>query len=417
MKRFLVGKRSLFGDSTYLSLIMISVTVLGVQGCNDDYSFSALPLSHNSSSAVETGGSIAQPSSNPGTPASPVPSSSPSAAPSPHLSPSPVPSSVPSPVPSAVPSPSPTQSCTETCAVPFGVGSQTCGEPSTCTLTMCNSGYVAQNGSCVPVTSSNTFTCTSYEQLVLNSASQQLTLANGANVPAQDPSGSGTCYYYPVVNPSAPITGASYLTGNTPSQHDQGVVARDHDVDGHTIDTAWHPYIMAEKSMNVTFAGARTLHLTGGSVAKGTFSASTISIDNFFLIGVYPKNVALSTNNLNSYYSAWGTSDATIAENVASGDSLGIAFNPVGIDLTTDKSMTYTSGQGGGVGNYSTRGVTTNSDYSIIPLHVGASGGTAQVPEVSLTNYIAPQIPTSIDFRALDCGGGRYLGNIYLLIQ
>jgi hypothetical protein len=282
---------------------------------------------------------------------------------------------------------------------------------------MCNPGYVAQNGACVPITVSNSFKCTGYEALVLNSASQHLTLANGADIPAQDPSGSGTCYYYPVINPSAALTGPSYLNGNSVSQHDQAVVARDHDTSVHNMNTAWHPYIMGEKTVNVTFAGARTLHLTGGSVSKGSFSASTISIDNFFLIGVYPKNVALSTNNLNSYYSAWGTKDATISESPSSGDSNGIAFNPAGIDLITDQSMTYTMAQGGGVGLYSTQGVKTDSDYSIIPLHVEASGGTAQVPEVSLTNYIAPRVPTAIDFRALDCGGSRYLDSIYLLIQ
>lgn len=391
MKRSHAQKRFLLGDYGSLSLASITFIAFAAQSCNDTYSFQALPLSHSSSTATEVGGSIAQPS----------PTILPSASPSPSLSPSPL----------------PTQACTETCSVPFGIGSQTCGEPSTCTLTMCNPGYVAQNGACVPVSVSNSFKCTSYEALVLDSKTQQVTLASGANIPAQDPSGSGTCYYYPIINPAVPLTGGSYLNGNATSQHDQAVVARDHDASGNGVNTAWHPYIMGEKTMNVTFAGARTLHLTGGKVDKGTFSASDISIDNFFLIGVYPKNVALSTSNLNSYYSAWGTKDATISVNPSSGDSNGIAFNPAGIDLITDKSMTYTADQGGGVGHYSTQGVKTDSDYSIIPLHVEASSGTAQVPEVSLTNYIAPHVPTAIDFRALDCGSSRYLENIYLLIQ
>jgi hypothetical protein len=278
---------------------------------------------------------------------------------------------------------------------------------------MCNPGFVAKNGVCVAETASTQFVCTGYEKLVLNNVSDQLTLPNGDDVPAQDVSGKGTCYYYPIVDLPSPITGSSYLTGTGVSSHDQDVVARDHDIDWNNDKVVWHPYTMNHTTLNMKLVGARTLQLTNGSLSGETFSTSPIDIDNFFLVGVYPKGTTLSTNNLLSFYSAWGTSDSTVA-NSAGVASNGVAFNPAGIALKTNETNSYPDG---GTGNYSNSGVTTSSAYSIVPLNVEATGGTAQIPAVALTNLINAQVLTTVDFRALDCGSARYLGNIYLLVK
>jgi hypothetical protein len=277
---------------------------------------------------------------------------------------------------------------------------------------MCNPGYVAQNGACVPTISTNSFVCSSYSPLTLNPITHQLTLADGSNIPAQDASGKGTCYYYAIYNGAA-LTGSSYLTGTDAAHHDQSVVARDHDADPSDPESVWHPYSMNHTNLNFTMLGSRTLHLTGGSVSKSSFTSSTINIDNFFLVGVYPQSATLSPSNLVSYYSAWGTGDSTIA-NPNGGATNAVAFNPAGIDLTTNVSTKYT---GGTSTPYSNVGLVTTSDYAMIPLNVEASGGTAKVPSVDLSNLINANVPTSLDFRALDCGGSRNLGNIYLLIQ
>jgi hypothetical protein len=273
---------------------------------------------------------------------------------------------------------------------------------------------VAQNGACVSESASTQFVCTSYEALVLNSVSDQLTTSTGANIPAQDPSGQGVCYYYPIVNSTQTIASSpSYLTGQNITEHDQDVVSADHDVQV-MPEIVWHPYILNHTNLNMTFTGARTLQLTSGRVnSAGVFQTSDISIDNFFLVGVYPQSETLSTNNVLSYYSAWGTGDSVVA-NAQGVNTQGVAFNPAGIQLTTNETYTYSNGS---TANYSNDGVVTNSSYSIVPLNVEASGGTAEVPAVSLTNLVYAQVPITLDFRAIDCGGSRVLGAVYLLIQ
>ena len=148
-------------------------------------------------------------------------------------------------------------------------------------------------------------------------------------------------------------------------------------------------------------------------MSGNSFNTAPISIDNFFLVGVYPAAVSPSISNLLSYYSAWGTGDSVVANTDGSTPN-GVAFNPAGINLVTDSTMSYPDKS---VGAYSKSGVITQSAYVIVPLNVEAPGGTAQVPGVSLNNYISPQVLTTVDFRALDAGGSRYLGDIYLLIQ
>jgi hypothetical protein len=319
--------------------------------------------------------------------------------------------------PTAAPSTAPTltgtpaATCTETCSLGNGVGVQSCGEPSTCTLTKCNSGYVVSADSCIPAAAATNFTCTSYQELVLNTSTNQITTAVGTAIPAQDPRGSGVCYYYPLVIETTPLSGSSYLTGTAAQFHDQDVISRDHDVNTGDPTYDWHPYSMAHTAVNFTMSAPRILNITGGTVSGTTFTTTNVQIDNFFLVGVYPQSTMPSTANLASYYSAWGTGDSVItgANNVS-----GIAFNPAGIDLTTNATNTYPDGS---LGNYSNAGLVTTSSYAMIPLNAVASGGTASVPKVSITSLIAPNVSTTIDFRALDCGSGRALSSIYLLVQ
>jgi hypothetical protein len=266
---------------------------------------------------------------------------------------------------------------------------------------------------CVPATSVNNFSCSSYESLVLNQVTDQVTTSTGGPIPAQNASGAGVCYYYPLYD-GAPLSGASYLTGTAASDHDQGVISRDHDVNSSDPADVWHPYTMDHVNVNLTFVGPRTLHLTGGQVSGTTFTVDNVEIDNFFLIGVYPQDTNLTPANLGSYYSAWGTADSTINATVNTSTVSGIAFNPAGIALTTNATNAY---PGGALGHYSNDGLVTSSGYAMIPLNAEAPGGVASVPEVSLTNLIMPDVSTAVDFRGLDCGSERTLNNIYLLIQ
>jgi hypothetical protein len=338
-------------------------------------------------------------------------SPSPSPTPSPSVSVSPSPSASPSPTPS--PTPTPSGPCTETCNIENGVGVQSCGstgtEQSSCILTQCNPGYVADNGACVPTHTVTSFQCTSYELLVLNSDNELVT-ATESIIPAQDPSGKGVCYYYPINEET--LSGSSSLTGSAVADHDQDVISRDHDVNSGNPLYVWHPYIMKHFNADLTIAGPRQLNITGGSVSGTNFTTSDVEIDNFFLVGAYPQSADLSPANLLSYYSAWGTSDSTV--NGGPNNSLtGIAFNPAGLPLTTNAVSTYSTG----TTPYSDVGIKTSADYAVIPLNAEASGGTANVPEVSLTNYITPNVSTTVDFRGLDCGSDRALNNIYLLVQ
>ena len=371
-------------------------SVFSLVGCQTDYSFSPLPIPN--SSGLASG-------------ANPLPSASPQPSQSPSQSPSA------SPTMSASPSPSPSpSSCTETCTIPNGVGVQACGAPaSTCSVTQCNPGYVISNGMCVPATSVSNFSCSSYEALVLNTVTDQVTTSTGGPIPAQNASGAGVCYYYPLVELATPLSGASYLTGTAASDHDQAVISRDHDADPSNPSDVWHPYSMAHVNVNMTFAGPRTLHLTGGQVTGTAFTVDDVQIDNFFLVGVYPQDTALTPANLMSYYSAWGTADSTINTTVNKTSVSGIAFNPAGISLTTDAFDTYPDNLASTP--YSDVGLVTSSSYAMIPLNAEASGGVASVPEVSLTNLIMPEVSTAVDFRGLDCGADRTLNNIYLLIQ
>ena len=305
----------------------------------------------------------------------------------------------------------PPQTCTQSCSLPNGTGTQSCGATSgTCTLTICNAGYVDKNGSCVELSSTSPFQCTSYAALTLSTTNNQLMLGSSSVIPAPDPSNSGVCYYYALNTQS--LGGASYQTGTAAQDHDQTVISRDHDVNTNNISTVWHPYKLLHSTVNITLAASRIIQLVGGGPEGSTFNSQTLTIDNFFLIGIYPSNVAVTPANARSYYSAYGTGDSTVID-PATGNSTEILFNPAGIDLTTNSTTQYTSGST----PYSSVGVVTKSSYAAIPLVAESPGGTAVVPQVQCTNEIQPNVQTTIDFRALDCGAGRTLTPIYLIVQ
>ncbi|MFZ9595834.1 MAG: hypothetical protein ACO3A2_07115 [Bdellovibrionia bacterium] len=192
------------------------------------------------------------------------------------------------------------------------------------------------------------------------------------------------------------------------------MLSRIHDIpsDQRSLSTVWHPYKMARFDGTVTLAGHRKVRLIGGSISsQGELSEAAISIDNFFLAGVYPRNTSLRPSNLRSYFSAWGTGDSTISSPT---EGTGIAFHPEGIQLTTNGVHTYSNGHST---PYSTQGIQTSSPYVMIDLIEKAARGTATVSEVILNSRFAPNVATTIDFRALDCGGSRNLKPIYLVFE
>ena len=325
----------------------------------------------------------------------------------------PTPSATQSPVSAVSPSVgNPGGSCTQSCSLANGVGVQDCGSSTAaCSATLCNPGYLVQNGACVESGSSAAFQCASYQLLSLDGASGRLTPPAGGPIPPQDVSGSGVCFYYPIN--TLTLGGSSYLTGTDPEHHDGAIVARDHDVNGTSPTTVWNPYRLLRAQVGLFLGGARVVQLVGGGPNGDTFNMEAMAIDNFFLIGIYPASVGITASNAGSYYSAWGSGDSTVMDPI-SGSTNGILFNPNGINLTTNTLTTYA---GGGTTPYSSTGVLTNSPYAVIPLNALSAIGVAQVPQVQCTNLITSDTLMSVDFRALDCGGGRSLNPIYLVVQ
>jgi hypothetical protein len=408
-------KGTVMGIKFSYAALLMSTAVLAT-GCESNTVngyFAPIPSTQSNSTSSSSSGDTTTPGS--------APTEAPSNAPSPKSSPSSTPVPLPSntqtisPAPSASPSAPPCT--TTTCSLSNGVGVTSCdsaqtGSGQSCILTQCNPGYVVDDGVCVPSRTVTSFVCTSYDQLVLNTSSNELVTATGGIIPAQDPSGSGVCYYYPIYDGEA-LSGSSDQTGTSAANHDQDVLSRDHDDNTGSPLYVWHPYSMDHFNTNLTIAGPRQLNVTGGSVSGANFTTNDVTIDNFFLVGAYPRTTNLSPANLLSYYSAWGTGDSVVVG--GSNNSLtGIPFNPAGLPITTDQIHTYSNG---GTTPFSDDGIITTSGYAVIPLTAEVSGGTADVPEVSLTNLISPNVSTTVDFRALDCGSVRTLNSIYLLVQ
>jgi hypothetical protein len=232
--------------------------------------------------------------------------------------------------------------CTKTCQIANGVGAMGCETGSVCMPTQCDKDFMVQGDKCVPSGSSGTFSCSGYERLTLDTSGMLKTSAPDQKIPARNANGSGTCYYYPIAEPATPVTGASYL--NTMS--DSEVVSRIHEFSA-GLSGAWHPYTMNHTTLKVLLAATRNLVITGGKVNSGVFAPDgpneqTLAVDNFFLVGAYPSSTTLTKENARAYYSAWGTSDSTVA--VSGSNSGGIAFGPGGIDLTTNKTGKLNNG-------------------------------------------------------------------------
>ncbi len=192
---------------------------------------------------------------------------------------------------------------------------------------------------------------------------QLATLNDLLKVEARD--SRGLCYAYKLV--SGLSRGASTLT----KEIDQEVTSRSHD--GGSVNR--HPYNMGSVKTEFRLEGDRVVKLSGG-----LSETAPILVDNFVLIGVHPADQDVSAD-LNSAYTALGTSDSTVID-PSRGDTGSIEFNSI-----------------------------------FIPLKKYGSGGTSSLSAVDITRAAKSKIIHSLDFRALDCGGARELSDIYLLFQ
>jgi len=175
------------------------------------------------------------------------------------------------------------------------------------------------------------------------------------NIPKRD--SSGNCYLVKI------ISKANYNPSSLNPLSDADVVSRNHD----TGPTTHHPYNLGEAMVRMILAGERTIKLSGGKN-----DTNSITVDNFILVGV----AATSQIGDPSYYKAYGTSDATIP------NSDSILFK-----------------------------------NSAIPLTAFASGGTSTIAPLSLEGQIVIGQDSTLDIRALDCGGIGVVSDIYLLFQ
>ncbi len=200
---------------------------------------------------------------------------------------------------------------------------------------------IKENGKCVD------FKCLSI---------QKLTYTKTLSIPAR--TGNGICYAMKIF--SGIENGESDLT----TTFDNDVVSRNHDDGGGTRN----PYSMSKDLLNFKLAGPRVVKLSGGSN-----DTSPILIDNFALIGLYPKAVAPEP----AHFSAHGTADSVV-------DS---------------KAMTI---------KYK------NSPVVLKPF---GPSGTATVAPLDIVRAADTNLDYMLDIRALDCGGSRELSDVWVLFQ
>ncbi len=193
------------------------------------------------------------------------------------------------------------------------------------------------------------------------SSVQKISLTDPIKIPVRTGS-EGVCYAYKLFDAIA--NGASSLT----QVRDTTVVARNHD-SGVAYQS---PYSMNKALINFTLSGPRVAKLSGGVDIN-----SPIKVDNFVLVGLYPK--ALSTTSVTNanFYSAHGTSDATVTSSV----------------------------------NYV---LLNNNQIKLTPF---ASGGTATVTPLEIVHEADTNLDYILDIRSLDCGGKREQSEIYLVFQ
>ena len=254
-------------------------------------------------------------------------------------SPSTAPGSSTSPGPTATPSSS---GGTGTTGSSSGTtGSPTCGN------------QILVGGTCVD------FTCSSFT--ILNTQAELMAIPARGN--------DGVCYAYKIM--SAIGRSSSTLTTTIDTQ----VISRDHDLLSSDPMLTHHPYSMATFQSQFELLGPRVVKLSG---APST--TTSISIDNFLLMGAYPT-ASGAPSDLTQAYRVVGTSDSSIANNW-------------GVD---------------------TGAILFQNQY--IPIDVFASGGSVNVKPSYLSTTAQVLVPQTLDVRALDCGGQRQLSNVYLIFQ
>lgn len=176
------------------------------------------------------------------------------------------------------------------------------------------------------------------------------------SIPAR--TGNGVCYAMKIFD--SIDNGASNLT----TVFDNDVVSRNHDSGGGTRN----PYSLGNDLLNFVLAGPRVVKLSGGMD-----TTSSILVDNFVLIGLYPKAVS----PLPAHFSAHGTADS----------------------VTDSNAMTI---------KYK------NAPVVLKPF---GSSGTATVAPLDIVRVADPNLDYMLDIRALDCGGSRELSNVWVLFQ
>lgn len=169
----------------------------------------------------------------------------------------------------------------------------------------------------------------------------------------------GVCYAMKIFD--AIENGSSSLTTNI----DKDVVSRRH---GEGSGYTRNPFSMDSDLLNFVLAGPRVVKLSGGANAT-----SPIKIDNFALIGLYPKAIS----PLPSHFSAHGTSDSTV-----DADAMTILYK----------------------------------DSPVVLKPFGTSG-TATVAPLDIVRAADTNLDYMLDIRALDCGGSRELSKVYVLFQ
>ncbi|MBL7543161.1 MAG: hypothetical protein JNL11_05060 [Bdellovibrionaceae bacterium] len=179
------------------------------------------------------------------------------------------------------------------------------------------------------------------------------------NIPARKQS-EGVCYAMKLFD--AIPNGPSNITKLV----DKSVLSRDHENSILNRD----PYNMGSTKLNFVLAGPRVVKLSGGMDAT-----TPIRIDNFALIGLYPKAI----NPTSEHYAAYGTSDSAVNSSTIK-DSILFNENPI----------------------------------KIKPF---GSFGTATVTPLEIVNEADTNLNYMLDIRALDCAGMRELSDIYLLFQ
>jgi hypothetical protein len=189
------------------------------------------------------------------------------------------------------------------------------------------------------------------------------------SIPARN--GDGLCYAIKLLSKIA--ASSSSLTTSV----DKEVVARIHGYPNtNKLPTITrNPYNMGSVKTEFRLEGPRVVKLAGS-----LDPTAKILVDNFILMGVYPSSQDVS-QSLASVYKVMGTADSSIA-------------GPDGQD------------------SHSIRFIDT-----LIPVQAYADRGASSVTAVDITRQAEPQVNQTIDIRALDCGNGRELSDIYLLFQ